>query len=107
MFIARLRAAESGRAVSDGANAQPNASGQRRSQRKDARVAQSAARPLERGGQVPTTCHHRAQTAGRHRQAEQRRSLPVSQEEDFQPQQQDGQPQHQLQQKRADHIDKR
>lgn len=58
MFLTRLWATEPGRTVSNGANAEPNAGGQCRSQREDARLTESAARTLERGGEISTAGDH-------------------------------------------------
>lgn len=60
-LAARLRDAESGRALPNRSNAEPNAGGQRGSQGEDARLAESAARALERGRQVPAAGDHRTE----------------------------------------------
>lgn len=96
VLAARLRHAESGGAVPDDADAEPDAGGQRRGQRKDAGGAAGTARTLARRGQVPAAGRDRAEATGGHRQAQQRRSLAFGAEEDNQPaeRQQDGERRH-------------
>lgn len=78
MFVARLRIDKSCRPLSDYTNAQPNAGGQRRGQRKNARVSQSSTGTLECCRKVPTASHYRAEGTNGNRQTEQRGGVAVS-----------------------------